>query len=232
MLLDDHAVVLKGLRTWLASQADLKILGAFSNSHDLLQALSVNSPDILLIDYSLSEDDVDGLSLVRRLALHNPKSKILVLSSHNAPSTVAMVLRNGAHGFVGKDVGDDTIIHAIHSVASGQQYIESRLAEKLKTLHNSSKTIISDFDSSTAAIENDPQQELNHWLTSAKLTPREWEVIRCCLQGLSVTQIAQKFSRSIKTISAQKSTAFRKLGIHCNNELFRNAELIFRHPKK
>jgi len=54
-----------------------------------------------------------------------------------------------------------------------------------------------------------------------ELSPREREVLRCCLEGMSVTQIAEKFARSVKTISGQKQAAFRKLGVRNDNELFK-----------
>ncbi|MEV8761136.1 helix-turn-helix transcriptional regulator, partial [Klebsiella pneumoniae] len=53
------------------------------------------------------------------------------------------------------------------------------------------------------------------------LSPREREVLRCCLDGMSVTDIAEKFARSVKTISGQKQSAFRKLGVRSDNELFK-----------
>ena len=59
-----------------------------------------------------------------------------------------------------------------------------------------------------------------------KLSPREREVFRCVLDGMSVTEIAAKFSRGITTISAQKNSAFRKLGIRTNNELFKIRHLL------
>ena len=61
---------------------------------------------------------------------------------------------------------------------------------------------------------------------SSPLSPREWEVIRCFLDGMSVSQIAAKFNRSLKTISTQKSTAYKKLGIQSDAELFKMRDQV------
>lgn len=71
----------------------------------------------------------------------------------------------------------------------------------------------------SAAATNDDTDSLAILATNAALTGREHEVMRCLLDGMSVTQIANKFSRSIKTISTQKQAAYKKLGLNNDNEL-------------
>ena len=77
----------------------------------------------------------------------------------------------------------------------------------------------------TSETRKDPS-EASDALVQAELTSREQEVIRCYLAGMTVSEIAEKFNRSIKTISTQKTSAFRKLGVTSNNELFKLNKII------
>ena len=78
----------------------------------------------------------------------------------------------------------------------------------------------------TAVNYDGEEQSRDDAMRFVSLSAREQEVIRCYLSGMTITEIAEKFSRSIKTISSQKASAFRKLGVMSNNELFRIKHII------
>ncbi|HWX04018.1 response regulator transcription factor [Collimonas sp.] len=211
-LLDDHTVVRHGLLELLGEESDFLVVGAFASSRELIAELRTTPAELLLIDFALAPDDVDGLNLIRALSIRFPESKILVISAHYNPATVALALRAGARGFVGKNQPLADIVGAIRTVARGHTYLNPALEVEFAYL-------LSD-----AAIQDDHTDAVSPVLVQdsfAELSPREREVLRCCLNGLSVTQIAEKFDRSTKTISTQKHAAFRKLGIRTDNELFK-----------
>lgn len=195
-LLDDHEFVLQGLAVQLQRLPRFEIVGSFASSRPFLNALEHAAIDLVLMDYALSSGDMDGVPLVKRLRRTHPRLRILVVSGHDDLVTVNMVLRAGADGFFPKRQGARDIVLAIQRVMSGDIYLPSTLASEVG--------------------QTEP----------ASLTPREWEVLRCFLDGMSVSEIAAKFRRSLKTVSAQKSSAFRKLGIHSNAELFKLKERI------
>lgn len=214
MLLDDHPFMLHGLEACLGNSSDIQILGSFSASQSLIVALSSQPVDLVLLDYSLGPDEVDGLNLVRALKIRFPNVRLLVISALHNPATVTMVMRCGADGFIGKEVDTTQLPIAVRQVASGKPYLSEAMTEllydhEISTEAHKTPVLSSDISSDLILTNN------------ASLTVREHEVLRCCLDGLSVTQIAEKFSRSIKTISTQKQSAFKKLGLRSDNELFK-----------
>ncbi|MGE8143981.1 response regulator [Pseudomonas frederiksbergensis] len=211
-LLDDHAVVRHGLAARLGTEQQFDLVGVYGTSRDLMSGLAKAPADLLLLDYALSPDELDGVSLIRAIRVKFPDCRILVLSSHHDPSTVALALRVGARGFVGKSEDLSDLINAIHAVASGTVYLNAEMS----------------YSVAEATTQPKPQSadEYSDALQAASLSAREQEVIRCYLEGMTVTEIAEKFKRSIKTISTQKASAFRKLGVTSNNGLFKIKEIL------
>ena len=206
-LLDDHAVVRHGLVSHLNAEPEIEVVGAYESSRDLMRGMAHAPADILLLDFALGRDELDGVSLIRVLRARFPACRILVLSTHHEPATVSLALRVGARGFVGKGEDMADLMKAIRSVANGSIYLSAEMSYQVA-------------DATTAGGENkgEPNEDA---LQQASLSAREQEVIRCFLAGMTVTEIAEKFNRSIKTISSQKAAAFKKLGVTSNNDLFR-----------
>ncbi|WP_458722481.1 response regulator [Pseudomonas brenneri] len=211
-LLDDHAVVRHGLANTLAAETNFEVVGIYERSRDLIAGLATAPADLLLLDFSLSPDELDGVSLIRALRVKFPACQILILSSHHDPATVGLAMRVGARGFVGKGEDMTQLIKAIRKVASGAVYLSTDMTYRL------AETVTSDTRKAS--------DEVPDALILAELTSREQEVIRCYLAGMTITEIAEKFNRSIKTISTQKTSAFRKLGVTSNNELFKLNKII------
>jgi two-component system, NarL family, captular synthesis response regulator RcsB len=195
-LLDDHALVLKGLIAHLKTFPSLSIVGSSPNSLHFRALLGSMPVDVALIDYSLAADDPDGITLVRALRTAYPRMKVVVISAYDDGPLVLRLLAAGAHGFVAKSQDPDDVIRAIDAAMTGRIYVPPALERVVQN-------------------GKDPQ-----------LSPKETEVIRCLLDGMTVTQIAEKFGRSLKTISAQKSSAFRKLGIRNDNQLYATREHV------
>lgn len=211
-LLDDHAVVRHGLANTLAAEASFEVVGIYARSRDLITGLATSPADLLLLDFSLSPDELDGVSLIRALRVKFPNCHILVLSTHHDPATVSLAMRVGARGFVGKSEDMTQLLKAIRKVAAGAVYLSTDMTYRL------AETVTS----GTRESQGNAQDAL----AQAELTSREQEVIRCYLAGMTVSEIAEKFNRSIKTISTQKTSAFRKLGVTSNNELFKLNRII------
>lgn len=195
-LLDDHALVLKGLAAQLETSPSITILGSFSSSRPFRALLAEKPVDVVLIDYSLAFDDIDGVALIRLLRAGYPRLKILVVSAHDEGLVVHTLLQAGADGFVAKSQDPGVLVQAIDAVMTDRVYLPPRRAG----------------ETTEAGL--------------VKLSPREWEVVRCLLEGMKVSQIAEKFGRSMKTISAQKSAAFRKLDIKSDNALYKMEDYI------
>jgi two-component system capsular synthesis response regulator RcsB len=215
-LLDDHAAILHGLAARLAQETDIDIVGAFSGSQEMIRALQTAPADFLLIDYALGNNDIDGHNLIRLLRIRFPNAKIIVTSAHDNQATVMLAIQAGASGFVGKGQNLDDLIAAIRAVAKGGTYLPPEVAAELHSRGTPQQVPppASADDADNAADDATILQG------NAELTPREREVLRCFLSGMSVAQIAEKFSRSNKTISTQKQAGFRKLGVRSDAEFF------------
>ncbi|MGE7136603.1 response regulator [Luteibacter sp. NPDC031894] len=189
-LLDDHAFVLKGLIAHLEKSPAITIVGSHASSRPFRAMLATMPVDVAIIDYSLALDDIDGIALIKQLRAGYPKMKILVVSAHDQGLVIHSLRQAGADGFVAKSQDPDDLIRAIDAIMTGRDFLPERNG---------------DTDEQPALVP---------------LSPREWEVIRQLLEGLTVGQIATRSGRSLKTISTQKSAAFRKLRISSDNELY------------
>ncbi len=204
MLLDDHELIRVGTSLWLSKEPDLEVVGSYSTGRELLDALAVRQPDILVIDFMLG-----GINLIRALRVRYPDCRPLVLSAHYTPATVSLALRAGSWGFFGKSQRLDGLAAAIRTVARGKIYLHPIMAREVAAV------------TETEVYEAASANEATHACAHDILSPREREVLRCFLDGMSVNSIAEKFSRSANTISTQKQSAYRKLGIKTDSELFK-----------
>ncbi|RYG30580.1 MAG: response regulator transcription factor [Burkholderiales bacterium] len=191
-VLDDHVVVRYGVEILVRQSPALRWSGSAATSGELFQLLSGGPCHVLVLDYELSPTEIDGWSLVKILRARFPHVRILVYTSHVEASAELLMRQAGAHGFVSKSGGLSELLHVIELVGAGELYFSAALSAM-----------------STPAPG------------FAQLTPRETEVLRCCLQGMNMTDIARKFVRSVKTVSSQKRTAYRKLGIDSDYELLK-----------
>ncbi|MPV67076.1 cable pilus system response regulator transcription factor CblR [Burkholderia sp. BE17] len=221
VILDDHAVVQHGIASYLTEKTGIEVAASFAKSRDLIRWLEANHADVVLLDYTLGPGEIDGLNLVKLVNTRFPNCRILMTSSSDTPATVNMTMRAGALGFFGKSEDLGELAHAIRVVASGRSYISAELAARME----SSATPDPRMADTKAAGDGTLSPE-SASSADLRLSPREHEVLRCFLAGMSVSDIASKFSRSPKTISAQKQSAFRKLGIRSDAELFASRKLI------
>lgn len=213
-VLDDHPVVLCGLEARIRAEPDFRWVTGVATSSELMRVLERKPCHVVVIDYELSPNDLDGWSLVRLLRTRLQHVRLIVSTAHNDPATTALMRRAGAHGFVAKSDNLDTLVAAVRHVMGGGEWFEEGVAEACAPEDDESQTRLP-FDTADrgAAV---PAAMATHLLS-----PREHEVVRCCLQGLSVGQIAAKFSRSVKTVSTQKQSAYRKLGIRSDMDLYK-----------
>lgn len=211
-LLDDHAVVRHGLVNRLVQESDFEVVGIYSRSRDLIAGLATDPVDVLVLDFALGPDELDGVLLIRALRVKYPQCRILVFSTHHESATVILALRVGARGFIGKGEDLSQLVKAIRTVAFGAVYLSPDMAYRVAE--------------ATAVDYGSEEKNREDALRYVTLSAREQEVIRCYLAGMTVTEIAEKFNRSIKTISSQKTAAFRKLGVMSNNELFKIKHII------
>lgn len=194
-IVDDHTIVRAGIRALVADEADLQIIGEFSDGPSALQALPALNPDVLLVDLTLPS--MDGIELLRRVRIACPRTRTMVLSMHASPEFVRPALQAGAAGYVVKGAGLDDLVSALRAVARGESYLDESLEPS----------------SLTAESADDLE----------RLTAREREILRMVAQGQTNRQIAEILGLSPKTVDAHRTNLMRKLDLHDAQALTRFA---------
>ena len=195
LIADDHSVVRRGIKQILTDEPDMRFTGEASNSEELLKMLGSNSWDLLILDITMpGKSGLDALIDIKQLT---PELKILILSMHPEEEIALRALKSGADGYLNKESVPGELIRAIKKVLSGGKYISSTLAEAI-------------IFSNHSEANKEPHEELSE---------REFQVLCLIASGLSLTEIAEKFSLSVKTISTYRSRILEKMEMKSNVEL-------------
>jgi DNA-binding NarL/FixJ family response regulator len=209
----------------VTDEKDLVLSGCFGLSQDLMRYLRNNQPDVLILDYILGDEELDGLSLIRQVLNHYPGIKILLSSSVESVAVVRTAYNIGIRGYVSKRAPMEEFFAAIRHVAKGYIYTPENIEHEL--------SLFAGKMSAHAAAKGNEQIEGEEpaadvvFRNVELLTPRESEVLRCFLDGMTILEISAKVKRSRKTISGHKQSGMRKLGIKSDIELFKYRDDLF-----
>ncbi|MEB5974912.1 response regulator transcription factor [Pantoea dispersa] len=219
-ILDDHPIICRSFDIICASEDDLTVAGKFGNSQELLKWLRINECDVLILDYILQNDEMDGLSLIKCLIARHPNLKILLSTSVDSLAVIRAAYMLGVRGYIAKREETPAYLSAIRSVANGQRYIPSHIAGALSQVpvRKFAQNLASDMGGGFSKES----------FSTKLLTSREAEVINHFLEGMGIVDIAAKLKLSRKTISGHKQSAMRKLGIGSDLELFKYRNDIFK----
>ncbi|WP_346806694.1 response regulator transcription factor [Enterobacter chuandaensis] len=209
-LLDDHPIVRKGLEIIFSQEPDFELKGSFASRIDLINFLRTNRIDVLILDYLLGDEDIDGLPMIKQLMSNFPWLKILISSTLENTAIVRMALKAGVRGHIGKSRDASEVVDAVRRVAAGHICLSESMEKEFYLIS----------EPTTSGNAEDEQQVIDGIGRLDQLSARELEVLRLFLSGMSVLQISEKFSRSRKTVSGQKKAAMKKLGVKTDPELF------------
>lgn len=202
MIVDDHAIVLHGLKELINSESDLEVTMTADSAERALEILKEQRPDIVVTDISLP--GLSGLELIKELTRLYSGLPALVLSMHDELVHGERAFRAGAKGYLVKQEAPENVIKAIRKVLAGERY----LSERMQTLL-------------AHKIRGRPANQPVSVLSS--LTDREHEIFRLIGIGLGTSEIAAKLNRSVKTVEAHRANLKQKLGLRNAYELNRFA---------
>jgi len=192
MVVDDHAMVRRGLASFLKVSGDLQLVGEAKNGAEALQLCDEILPDVVLMD--LVMPDMDGATATRAICQKHPQVRVLVLTSFKEGDLVKNALEAGAIGYLLKDVSGEDLVRAIRAAHVGRATLSPEVAQTLvETAHQP------------------PTPGLN-------LTEREREVLALMVVGLNNKQIAEKLTISLSTIKSHVSKILLKFGIASRTE--------------
>ena len=200
LVVDDHAVVRRGLRQILADEPDVEVYEAA----DTLEALGLSRAralDMVVLDLDLPGKS--GFDLLKELKEARPRLPVLILSIHPEDQFAIRTLKAGASGFLSKDAAPEDLVKAIRKILSGGKYVSERVAEKL----------LSHLDAPSVAAPHD------------SLSDREFQILRLFGAGKTVREIAEVLSLSVPTVSTYRARVLEKLGMKTTAELVRYAVL-------
>ncbi|WP_448681698.1 response regulator [Pseudomonas nicosulfuronedens] len=196
VIADDHPIVLAGMQQLLERCPGIEVTGTATSSTELMKLLDDGLCDVLITDYSMPRGIYgDGIKMLLSIYSRHPDLPIVMFTMLDNARLLNIIRSIGVLGVLNKSDPIELLIPAVRAASVGNQYFSPKVLEAL--LHT-------------------PQ-------TAQWLSRREMEVVRLCAAGMTITEIARLCHRSSKTISAQKSTAMRKLGLKNDFELYQYA---------
>jgi len=194
-LVDAHPVFREGLKSIISGIPDVKVVGESDTCPD---AFSVRPEEC---DIFVLDGELDSLMFLAEISKARRKGQppfILILSRQPEDQYAIRMLRAGADGYLNKCQPPSAIVEAIRKLARGRKYVSKELAEAM----------LLNFDNS---------------MNGPHLSDREYEVLNLFASGLGMTQIAERLSLSVKTVSTYRCRLLEKLNLHNNAELMRYA---------
>jgi len=198
LIVEDHEVVIKGIKTLLEPYDELEIVGYALDSEEAMQKVEELRPDIVIMDINLPE--VSGIEVTEMITSNYPLCKVIYYTSHVDEELITQGFEAGAYGYVPKNFKPQELIEAIHLVNDGQKFMKGIVSEK--------------FISSYLKSEKEKKMKQD-----IPLSERELEVLKHMSQGLSNKQIADKLFISIRTVETHKHNLMKKLNIYSTAEL-------------
>jgi DNA-binding NarL/FixJ family response regulator len=190
MVVDDHSLVRAAIRQALEGD-DIRIVGEASSAEEALEQVAEVRPDVLLLDIELP--GMDGLELLREMRRRAPATRVVVLTVSRGTETVHEAMRNGAFGYLTKDVAPAALARAVRGVREGELPMSRRMAAQL--------------------LQRMRHSDRDDAPPRGGLTEREQHVLRLLGDGLSDRRIADALGISPRTVESHVSSVLRKLGV-------------------
>ena len=190
LIVDDHAVVRRGLRSMLANVEDVEVVGEAANAEEAVeQALSLR-PDVMLLDIRMP--GMDGLRLLRVLSARLPQIKAIILSNYDEEQFLLEAFRAGAYGYLLKNVGRETLLDALRTTHEGKRLLSPELMD----------SVLKQF------------ADLGQKQTRDRfgLSDTEVELLNIVAEGATNREIAERLYWSETTVKRKLSDVFQKLG--------------------
>jgi two-component system invasion response regulator UvrY len=196
LLVDDHAVVRTGYKTYLALSNRIGRIYEADRGETACQLYTQYLPDLVVMD--LSMPGIGGFETIRRLLVRDPSCKILVFSIHHELVYVTRAIKAGAKGYITKNSIPETLVTAACKISQGGTYVEPELAQQLAV---------------SLAMDQDESEKIK------QLSPREFDVFCLLANGYTVRKAAEKLCLSYKTVCNHGTSIKEKLGVETLTEL-------------
>jgi NarL family two-component system response regulator LiaR len=211
LLVDDHAVVRQGLRTYLELQEDMQVVGEGSSGGEAVDLAARLMPDVIVLD--LVMPGMDGVEATRRILEREPRARVLILTSFGDDDKLFPAIRAGAQGYLLKDIQPRDLIQAVRDLHHGKSQLHPEVARRLMS------AVAGNAPARGTSTPEDPQRPPPGGRAPApaeellSLTEREHGVLDLIARGLSNREIAEKMVVSEATVKTHVSNLLEKLGL-------------------
>lgn len=196
---DDHEIVRKGIVQLLSTTEGIAVEGEAASGAELIVLIQNGEWDAVIMD--LQMPGLSGVELLKHVQRLRPKLPVLILSVQPESISARRLLQAGAAGYLSKETVAQELIVAVRKVCAGGRYVSAALAEQIAF--------------SLDATADRPPHEL--------LSNREFEVLQMLASGVTPTEIAEKLSLSIKTVSTYRTRILEKMQFSTTAELMKYA---------
>jgi len=200
LVADDHTLMREGLRRLIEGTSDMVVAAEATNGFEVIAHVRKGEIDLVLLD--LSMPGKSGVALIKQIKEEAAKLPVLVLTMHQEDQYAVRSIQAGASGYLTKESAGTELVTAIRRVASGRLFISPEVAEQL-----------------AMNVMPGGGKELSH----KALSDREFEVFRLMVEGVSVTDIAERLKLSGKTVSTHKARILQKMNMQSRAQLVRYA---------
>ena len=187
-LVDDHQMLLDGLKAIISSEKDFEIVGECTLPLLAIEQIQLLKPDIVLTDINMPE--LSGVDLVRKLKPRMNDTKFIALSMFGERSYIKDMLQAGVKGYILKNTGREELVRAIKTVYEGNEFFSEEVEN---------------------VIESNPVNDEK--INTINLTEREVDIIDCIAKEMTNAQIAEALFISERTVETHRKNIFRKTGI-------------------
>lgn len=192
LLVDDHALILGGIRALLKEIDGVTIIAEANNGRDAVAIAIAEKPNLVVMDISMKE--LNGIEATAQIRGELPATQVLILSMHTTEDFVRRALKAGASGYLVKDSAPLELRMAIEAIMRGEHYISSRVSRHLVS------GLVNGTREGKSSIE--------------LLTSRQREILQMIAEGKSTKEVAFVLKVSVKTIETHRSALMERLGIH------------------
>lgn len=207
MLVDDQNLIREGLKMLLSLCEDIEVIGEASNGRELLNLLKNKLPDIILMDIRMPV--MDGVEATKIIKEKYPDIKIIILTTFNEDEYIFEGLKNGADGYILKDVKFDEMVRGIRTVYKGNVLLQPEVATKVVRVFNSRNVRVREGDDENIKIKGDFEE----------LTPRETEIARLVAKGKSNKEISEGLYIAEGTVKNHITRILGKLELENRTQL-------------
>jgi two-component system, NarL family, response regulator NreC len=200
---DDHQMMREGLKSLIAKEPGMTVVGEAENGQDLVALAHKTTPHVVVVDVSMP--DLNGIEATRKIVKENPSIKVVGLSGHPDRHFVREMLKAGASAYILKQTAYEELLRAIHEVMAGRTYLSPEVTQGLVDSY----------------VRASPRKGENP--AFATLTDREREVLQLMTEGQSSKEIAEKISVSVKTVETHRRNIMEKLNLRSVAELTKYA---------